>query len=197
MMKRQRDASSKSTVRAEARTVYGYRFLSMTPDDEESKTHSRISRTAEEASPLFVNADLLSKLAIRTLACGQSHTLLLTTEGLVYSMGSNENGKLGVGRGFHEMQQATAPVKVDTLSNVAAIAVGAEHSLALTRDFRVYGWGLAEHGAIGMRLSNAKVPNEIKIMPEHQKVKFAAPDDKNPHQNVLSSVLVKEISCGL
>lgn len=65
----------------------------------------------------------------------------------------------------------------------------------MTRDFRVYGWGLAEHGAIGMRLSNAKVPNEIKIMPEQQKVKFA-PDDKSP-QSVLSSVLVKEISCGL
>ena len=106
-------------------------------------------------------------------------------------MGSNENGKLGVGRAFHEMQAATAPVRVDALSNVASIALGAEHSLALTRDFKVFGWGLAEHGAIGMRLSNAKVPNEIKIAADLPKVKFAT-DDKTQ-----TSILIKEIACGL
>ena len=50
--------------------------------------------------------------------------------------------------------------------------------MALTKDFKVYGWGQAEHGAIGMRLSNAKVPNEIKVLPERagSKVKFANED---------------------
>ena len=78
-------------------------------------------------------------------------------------MGSNENGKLGVGRAYIELSFASTPIKIDTLDNVAAMAVGEEHSIALTKDFKVFGWGQAEHGAIGMRLSNAKVPNEIKI----------------------------------
>jgi hypothetical protein len=50
--------------------------------------------------------------------------------------------------------------------------------VALTKYFKVYGWGQAEQGAIGMRLSNAKVPNEIKVLPERAgaKVKFANED---------------------
>ncbi len=74
---------------------------------------------------------------------------------------------------------------------MVAVAVGHDHSVALTRDFRVYGWGLAEHGAIGMRMSNAKVPNEIKVMPlrAQAKVKF---ENEEPIQQMK----IKEISCG-
>jgi alpha-tubulin suppressor-like RCC1 family protein len=86
-------------------------------------------------------------------------------------LGSNENAKLGIGRAFHEVSFANTPIKIDTLSNVAAVALGEEHTIALTKDFRVYGWGQAEHGAIGMRLSNAKVPNEIKVYPDTGKAK--------------------------
>ena len=62
---------------------------------------------------------------------------------MVYALGSNENGKLGVGRAFHELNFAEAPIKIDTLqtSIVTAVSVGEEHSLAVTRDNRVYGWG--------------------------------------------------------
>jgi alpha-tubulin suppressor-like RCC1 family protein len=46
------------------------------------------------------------------------------------------------------------------------VITGEDHSMALTKDFKVYGWGQAEHGAIGMRLSNAKVPNLINVFNE-------------------------------
>jgi alpha-tubulin suppressor-like RCC1 family protein len=90
---------------------------------------------------LRLNADFLPKLSIRQFACGKNHSLLLSAEGFLYAMGSNEHGKLGVGRAFHELNFANAPVKVDTLGNVASVALGEEHSIALTRDFKVYGWG--------------------------------------------------------
>ena len=103
---------------------------------------------------------------------------MLTGEGTVYALGDNECGKLGVGRGGDELQMTNTPIKVDSLHNIAQVAVGDSHSIALTRDFKVYGWGQAEYGAIGMRLSNAKVPNEIKVLPERAgaKVKFANDD---------------------
>ena len=115
---------------------------------------------------LNANADLLVKLKIRHIVCGRSHTLMLTAEGTIYSLGSNEHGKLGIGKTYEDYNFARTPIKVDNFVNVASIAVGEEHSIALTKDFKVYGWGQAEYGAIGMRLSNAKVPNEIKVMPE-------------------------------
>ncbi len=103
---------------------------------------------------------------------------MLTAEGMVYALGSNETGKLGIGRSFDEMQFTKTPIKIDMLGNIAQVAVGDQHSVALTKDFKVYGWGHAENGAIGMRLSNAKVPNEIKVLPERAgaKVKFANED---------------------
>lgn len=35
-------------------------------------------------------------IPITTLACGQSHTVFITTTSLVYAMGSNANGQLGI-----------------------------------------------------------------------------------------------------
>ena len=104
--------------------------------------------------------------------------MLLTSDSIVFALGSNEHGKLGVGRSNDELQFTPIPIKVDMLNNICAIATGDQHSIALSKDFKVYGWGQAEQGAIGMRLSNAKVPNEIKVMPERasSKVKFANED---------------------
>ena len=102
---------------------------------------------------------------------------------------------MGIGRAFHELNFANTPIRVDSISNVAQVAVGDDHSIALTRDFKVYGWGHAEHGAIGMRLSNAKVPNEIKVVAETvAKVKFMGdPTDKKEKG---AQINIKEISCG-
>ena len=65
--------------------------------------------------------------------------------------------------------------------------------MALTKDFKVYGWGQAEHGAIGMRLSNAKVPNLINVFNERaqQKVKFATDDP-----SLSQPLKIKDVSCG-
>jgi alpha-tubulin suppressor-like RCC1 family protein len=90
---------------------------------------------------LFLNRDFLVKLSIRSISCGRDHSLLLTSEGIIYSLGSNVCGKLGVGRAFEDLQSASTPIKIDLLANVAMIVTGEDHSLALTRDFKVYGWG--------------------------------------------------------
>jgi alpha-tubulin suppressor-like RCC1 family protein len=34
---------------------------------------------------------------VKMIACGESHTHLLSDEGFVYSMGSNKDGRLGIG----------------------------------------------------------------------------------------------------
>ena len=37
-------------------------------------------------------------ISIKEVACGQSHTCLVTTNNFIYSMGSNEHGQLGIER---------------------------------------------------------------------------------------------------
>ncbi len=76
------------------------------------------------------------------------HTLALTADGRVYAWGRNTYGQLGNGRFGLDAREAT-PARVKGLENVAAISAGWDHSLALTRDGRVYAWGGRSHGQLG------------------------------------------------
>jgi len=76
------------------------------------------------------------------------HTLALTAEGRVYAWGRNTYGQLGNGRFGFEARE-TSPVRIEDLEGIIAIAAGWDHSLALTRDGRVYAWGSRSHGQLG------------------------------------------------
>jgi alpha-tubulin suppressor-like RCC1 family protein len=72
------------------------------------------------------------------IAAGDDHTLALTRNGSLYAWGWDTNGQLGNGSGGPI--QSNLPVLVD-LDEVIAIAVGGDHSLAVTADLRVWAWG--------------------------------------------------------
>jgi Regulator of chromosome condensation (RCC1) repeat len=83
-------------------------------------------------------------------------------------MGSNEDGKLGLGLTPKELSHCASPRLIERIRMAKSIAVGLNHSLALARDqtgthSKVYGWGQAEYGQIGMRLVNSNEPVEIRF----------------------------------
>ena len=43
---------------------------------------------------------------------------MLTADGVMYAMGSNENLKLGVGRTYDDLTFANAPIRIDAIVNV-------------------------------------------------------------------------------
>ncbi|CDJ35665.1 regulator of chromosome condensation domain-containing protein, putative [Eimeria mitis] len=90
---------------------------------------------AEEAGPTRAVA----------VACGESHCVVLSERGFVYSWGSNFYGQLGLGGGALTVE---APQFVSALKDqqVAAVACGAQHSLCLTKDGKVFVWGYGKDG---------------------------------------------------
>jgi alpha-tubulin suppressor-like RCC1 family protein len=105
-------------------------------------------------------------IVVRQVACGLNHSHLVTRDGFLYSMGSNEDGKLGLGQSPKDLAFSTSPRLVESLRGVKTVASGLNHSLAIGKDsksstVKVYGWGQAEYGAIGMRLQNSYDPQEI------------------------------------
>lgn len=40
----------------------------------------------------------LDQIQVVQIACGKSHTALVTDNGIIYSMGSNKKGQLGIGQ---------------------------------------------------------------------------------------------------
>jgi alpha-tubulin suppressor-like RCC1 family protein len=81
------------------------------------------------------------------VAAGGDHALVLTNDGKVMSWGTNHGGQLGDGPDNPRWQQSSLPAPVvavtglNQLGNVAAIAVGYTHSMALTNDGTLLTWG--------------------------------------------------------
>lgn len=89
----------------------------------------------------------LSSLSVSSVACGDTHTLVVTQMGGLYSFGRNQNGQLGLGT----RDDALAPQHVEALQGhkVVSVSCGAEHSLAATDKGEVYAWGWGRYGNLG------------------------------------------------
>lgn len=74
------------------------------------------------------------------IACGEYHTLALTNLGDVYAWGRGFEGQLGL---TQNVETSSTPKYINFFADkkVIFIACGAYHSLAITEDHKLYGWG--------------------------------------------------------
>ena len=75
------------------------------------------------------------------IAAGGAHSLALLRSGTVYAWGANDVGQLGPGIDPEDVPFSAVPLRVAQVSNVVAITAGAWHSVALTAEHTVVGWG--------------------------------------------------------
>ncbi|XP_048366402.1 E3 ISG15--protein ligase Herc6-like [Sphaerodactylus townsendi] len=80
--------------------------------------------------------------------CGKDHSLAICSNGSVFSWGAGTFGQLGTG----ELKDRLIPKKIDGLSTfkVIQVACGHYHSIALTKDGRVFSWGQNIYGQLGI-----------------------------------------------
>ncbi|HEX8027491.1 MAG TPA: hypothetical protein VF491_03470, partial [Vicinamibacterales bacterium] len=81
----------------------------------------------------------------QTLAGGANHSVILKSDGTVWTVGQNGVGQLGDGTNTTR----TTPVQVSGLTDVVAIASGSNHVMALTSTGNLYLWGSNAYGQIG------------------------------------------------
>jgi alpha-tubulin suppressor-like RCC1 family protein len=80
------------------------------------------------------------------VAAGERHSVVLLSDGTLKAAGYNGAGQVGNGT---TASQWTTAVAVSTLTNVTAIAAGANHALALTSDGNLWAWGANADGQLG------------------------------------------------
>ena len=81
------------------------------------------------------------------IAAGWQHSLALRADGAVIGWGYNEHGAAtGVRTLYPYIASGAVTIGGTVLTNVAAIAAGNDHSLALKADGTVVGWGYNGHG---------------------------------------------------
>ncbi|KAH7566932.1 hypothetical protein JRO89_XS08G0255600 [Xanthoceras sorbifolium] len=102
----------------------------------------------------------LQGLRIKQIACGDSHCLAVTMEGEVQSWGRNQNGQLGLGTTVDSL----VPQKIQAFQGVSIkmVSAGAEHTVAVTEDGDLYGWGWGRYGNLGLGDRNDRlVPEKV------------------------------------
>jgi len=103
------------------------------------------------------------------IAAGGNHALALRTDGTVYSWGKNSEGQLGRGLDF---AWTNVPSLVANLSNVAFVATGWVHSIAILSDQTVRNWGFNAEGQLGIAtFANQNLPVQPMGLPT---VRYAA-----------------------
>ena len=81
-----------------------------------------------------------------SISAGDKHTVALTADGKVFAWGMNPYGELGNG----STENSATPVQVSGLSDVAGLSADiGQHTLAVTGDAKVWGWGRNHVGQLG------------------------------------------------
>ncbi|GKV00633.1 hypothetical protein SLEP1_g13298 [Rubroshorea leprosula] len=82
------------------------------------------------------------------VACGWRHTISVSVNGQLYTYGWSKYGQLGHG----DFEDHLAPHKLEALSDsfISQISGGWRHTMALTCDGKLYGWGWNKFGQVGV-----------------------------------------------
>lgn len=117
-----------------------------------------------DPSDLFIPHPIraLQGLRIKQIACGDCHCLAVTIENKVLSWGRNQNGELGLGT----TKDSHVPQKILAFEGIRIkmVAAGAEHSVAITEDGDLYGWGWGRYGNLGLGDTNDRlIPEKVNI----------------------------------
>ena len=79
-----------------------------------------------------------------------SHILVLSEDGVVYSFGDGDHGKLG--HGNEEGQRTPKAIEALQGVRVSSIAAGVQTSLAVAASGVAYGWGYGQNERLGLGL---------------------------------------------
>ncbi len=99
--------------------------------------------------PQVVSSLVASNKMVARIAVAKHHTLVVTVDGELFTMGSNRYGQLGYSTGSSSSQ--TEPRKVTSLRSHAIVRIAAanKHSVAVTSGGDVFTWGSNACGQLG------------------------------------------------
>lgn len=108
---------------------------------------------------------------MRSVACGENHTLALKADGTVLSWGDNKYGQLGLNP---ELPNSLVPQSILVDDSLIQVHAGWSHSAALTNNGDVYIWGRNSYGQLGMQKAEASVPEKLTNLKDIQQLSLGS-----------------------
>ncbi|XP_034111679.1 regulator of chromosome condensation [Drosophila albomicans] len=103
---------------------------------------------AKEAERLLIpiKTDLKD---VKQIAGGQHHTLVLDNNSKCFAIGRPEYGRLGIGSDVKEVVDKLVAIK-ELSGNTVYVACGEACSYAITKDGKLYSWGMGSNNQLGV-----------------------------------------------
>lgn len=155
--------------------------------------------TETRYTPVVV--EKLEGINIVAASCGRSFTLFLDSDGIVYATGDNKMGQLGIDK--PSVQQITTPQRIvfKEAKPIVKLACGAEFSMIVDADGRLYSFGHPEHGQLGHN-SEGKyftTGNKYAFHCEHvpRRIHTWISKSREGHITPVDDVEIVDIACGV
>jgi len=115
--------------------------------DTEVYTWGRGGRSEDSDEPLPQSIEPLRAVRARQVSCGHDFSSVLTERNDLYTWGSGDSGRLGIG----SVQTLFIPMCVPLLSQkrVVNVSLGSDHAGAVTDEGLVFTWGYGSNGRLG------------------------------------------------
>ena len=124
------------------------------------------SRQLGDSSITGVNALTPSRIGDRTdwktVSAGDNHTLAITTGGHLYGWGSSLSGQLGNGQTTDNID---TPTRIGIRSDWAMVSAHTGHTMAITTEGHLYGWGQNRWGPIGNGTQTGVYATPVRVRP--------------------------------
>ncbi|XP_062513576.1 probable E3 ubiquitin-protein ligase HERC4 isoform X2 [Corticium candelabrum] len=117
----------------------------------------------------FERVGALETKSITQVSCGCVHTVALSSSGEAFTWGSNSDAQLGIAT-VDNCSSVPRLVKGLCSYSVVQVSCGDLHTLVLTADCQVYGWGSNSHWQVGLPHSRSNI-----LKPERLKFPFGVP----------------------
>lgn len=102
----------------------------------------------------------------KEIACGQKHSLVLDLNNVLWGMGNNERGQLGINS--NKVLIPTRILKDENPWKIKQIACGANHSLVIDMNDDIWGFGANDRGQLGLNDRNDRnyptIINNLKAL---------------------------------
>jgi len=92
----------------------------------------------------------IAHLKIDQIACGDSHSAVITESGLLYIWGSNDNGKLGFAQAVNLDHEIPTRHEFFDLMRVKAVYLGLNNTFVTVRSNDLFVFGSSSFGKIGI-----------------------------------------------
>ncbi|KAK4532772.1 hypothetical protein CCYA_CCYA13G3629 [Cyanidiococcus yangmingshanensis] len=138
-----------------------------------------------------------SECRIVTIECGYHHSMVVSASGTLYTCGWGAYGQLGHGSRADELSLLAVAFRDEhgnPIQNlkIVKVASGDRHSLALTDDGRVYGFGSNEYGQLGLS-SEVEEVEEKKLAANRESI---FPEPRLLHHGALAGRRIVLVACG-